>query len=235
MVGSCRSCDSCAKDLENYCTKIILTYNSLDRDGTRTYGGYSDMVVVDEHFVINFPNNIPLDGAAPLLLCAGITVYSPMKYFGLNKPGLHLGVVGLGRLGHVAVKFGKAFGLKVTVISTSLSKKQEAIEHLGADDFLATMGTLDGIIDTVSAVHPLMPLISLLKNHEKLVMVGAPEKPLELPVFPLLMGGIFRECLVPFDESECEAIDLFVNETLCIGKDVLKDYLERLEYASGVC
>ncbi|KAF9605297.1 hypothetical protein IFM89_015913 [Coptis chinensis] len=134
------------------------------------------MVVVDEHFLINFPDNIPLDGAAPLLLCAGIVVYSPMKYFGLSKPGMHLGVVGLGGLGHVAVKFAKAFGLKVTVISTSLSKKQEAIEHLGADDFLATIGTLDGIIDTVSVVHHLMPLIGLLKNHGKLVMVGAPEK-----------------------------------------------------------
>ncbi|KAF9620806.1 hypothetical protein IFM89_014743 [Coptis chinensis] len=159
----------------------------------------------------------------------------PMKYFGLSKPGMHLGVVGLGGLGHVAVKFGKAFGLKVTVINTSLSKKQEAIEHLGADDFLAAMGTLDGIIDTVFDVHPLMPLISLLKNHEKLVMVGAPEQPLELPVFPLLMRDIFRECLDPFDEPECEAIDLFVNATLCIGKDVLKDYLERLEYTFGVC
>ncbi|KAF9600008.1 hypothetical protein IFM89_002481 [Coptis chinensis] len=101
MVGSCRSCDRCAKDLENYCTKIILTYNSPDHDGTKTYGGYSDMVVVDEHFVINFPNNILLDRAAPLLLCAGIIVYSPMKYFGLSKPGMHLGVVGLGGLGHV--------------------------------------------------------------------------------------------------------------------------------------
>ncbi|KAF9610586.1 hypothetical protein IFM89_023380 [Coptis chinensis] len=128
------------------------------------------MVVVNEHFVINFPNNIPLDGAAPLLLCAGNTVYSPMKYFGLNKPGMHLGVVGLGGLGHVVVKFAKAFGLKVTVINTSLSKKQEAIEHLGDDDFLVAMGILDGIIDG------------------KLVMVGAPKKPLELPVFPLLMG-----------------------------------------------
>ncbi|PKI61467.1 hypothetical protein CRG98_018150 [Punica granatum] len=153
-------------------------------------------MVVDEHFVVAIPDNLPLDGAAPLL-CAGITVYSPLKFFGLDKPGLHLGVVGLGGLGHTAVKFAKAMGLKVTVISTSPGKKQEAVEHLGADSFLVScdqeqmqsaMGTLDGIIDTVSAVHPLLPLIGLLKSHGKLVMVGAPEKPLELPVFPLLMG-----------------------------------------------
>ncbi|KAF9611306.1 hypothetical protein IFM89_029744, partial [Coptis chinensis] len=156
----------------------------------RTYnGGYSDMVVVDEHFVINFLDNIPLDGAAPLLLCAGITVYSSMKYFGLSKLGMHLGVVGIGGLGHVVVKFAKAFGLKVTVINTSLCKKQKAIEHLGADDFLpALMMDIVGIIDTVYAVHPLMPLIGLLKNHGKFVMVGAPEKPLELSVFQLFMG-----------------------------------------------
>ncbi|XP_031388820.1 probable mannitol dehydrogenase [Punica granatum] len=195
LVGSCHSCENCANDLENYCRELILTYNSKYRDGI-TYGGYSDIMVVDEHFVVAIPDNLPLDGAAPLL-CAGITVYSPLKFFGLDKPGLHLGVVGLGGLGHTAVKFAKAMGLKVTVISTSPGKKQEAVEHLGADSFLVScdqeqmqsaMGTLDGIIDTVSAVHPLLPLIGLLKSHGKLVMVGAPEKPLELPVFPLLMG-----------------------------------------------
>ncbi|CAJ2647329.1 unnamed protein product [Trifolium pratense] len=129
-------------------------------------------------------DELPLDAAAPLL-CAGITVYSPLRYFGLDKPGLHVGVVGLGGLGHMAVKFAKAFGTKVTVISTSPSKEKEAIKNLGADSFLisrdkdqmkAAMGTLDGIIDTVSADHPLLPLIGLLKSHGKLVMVGAPEK-----------------------------------------------------------
>ncbi|KAK2996021.1 hypothetical protein RJ640_013911 [Escallonia rubra] len=196
FVGSCGSCDDCSNDLENYCTKFILTYPGVYHDGTPTYGGYSDIMVADEHFVICFPENMPLDSGAPLL-CAGITVYSPMKYYGLNKPGSHLGVVGLGGLGHVAVKFAKAFGLKVTVISTSPSKKEEALKHLGADSFLvskdpdqmkAAVGTMDGIIDTVSAFHPIMPLIDLLRSHGKLIMVGAPEKPLELPVFPLLMG-----------------------------------------------
>ncbi|PIA24764.1 hypothetical protein AQUCO_35100002v1, partial [Aquilegia coerulea] len=153
-------------------------------------------VVVDEHFGVKLPDNIPLDAAAPLL-CAGITVYSPLKHFGLSKPGIHLGIVGLGGLGHLAVRFAKAFGVKVTVISTSISKKEEAIDRLGADEFLLStdsdqmqgaMGTLDGIIDTVSAKHPLLPLILLLKTNGKIVMVGAPDKPLDLPVFPLLLG-----------------------------------------------
>ncbi|KAM1318650.1 hypothetical protein EV2_003955 [Malus domestica] len=196
MVGSCKSCESYSNNLENYCPKSILTYGSKYYEGTTTYGGYSDIMVANEHFIVRIPDNLPLDGAAPLL-CAGITTYSPLRYFGLDKPGMHVGVVGLGGLGHVAVKFAKAMGVKVTVISTSPSKKDEAIEHLCTDSFLvsrnedqmqAAMGTLDGIIDTVSALHPLLPLISLLKSHGKLVMVGAPEKPPELPVFPLLVG-----------------------------------------------
>ncbi|GLU20231.1 hypothetical protein SLE2022_364410 [Rubroshorea leprosula] len=196
MVGCCRSCNNCANGLENYCPKMILTYNATYHDGTRTYGGYSDFMVVNEHFVVHIPDSIRLDAAAPLL-CAGITVYSPLKYFGLAEPGKHIGIVGLGGLGHVAIKFAKALGSKVTVISTSPSKKNEALEHLGADSFLvsrdldqmeAAMGTLDGIIDTVSAVHPILPLIGLLKSNGKFIMVGVPDKPLELLVFPLVMG-----------------------------------------------
>ncbi|KAG5529644.1 hypothetical protein RHGRI_030131 [Rhododendron griersonianum] len=196
MVGACHTCESCENNLENYCPKMILTYNAVDHDGTKTYGGYSDHMVANERYIVRIPDNLPLDAAAPLL-CAGITTYSPLRYFGLDKPGTKVGVVGLGGLGHVAVKFAKAFGAMVTVISTSPSKKQEAIEDLGADSFLvssnqdemqAAMGTLDGIIDTVSAVHALVPLLFLLKSHGKIIMVGAPEKPLELPVFPLIMG-----------------------------------------------
>ncbi|XP_068656464.1 8-hydroxygeraniol dehydrogenase-like [Aristolochia californica] len=197
MVGSCGKCENCVHDLEIYCPDVILTNNYVYHDGTRTYGGYSDKIVVDEHFVVCFPENLPLDGGSPLL-CAGISVYSPLKYFGLlSEPGMHLGVVGLGGLGHLAVKFAKAFGQTVTVISNSPWKKKEAIEKLGADFFLlshepelmkAATGTMDGIIDTVSAMHPLQPLIDLLKTHGKLVMVGAVEKPLELPVMPLLGG-----------------------------------------------
>ena len=137
LVGACRSCNDCSNNLENYCPKSILTYGAVYHDGTTTYGGYSDIMVADEHFVIRIPDNLPLDAGAPLL-CAGITVYSPLKFYGLDKPGLHVGVVGLGGLGHVAVKFAKAMGAKITVISKSPNKKTEALEHLGADSFLVS-------------------------------------------------------------------------------------------------
>lgn len=137
LVGSCKTCDACEEDLENYCDKVVHTYHSKDKDGKPNYGGYSDIIVVDHHFVLRFPDGVPLDAGAPLL-CAGITVYSPMKYYGMTEPGKHLGVAGLGGLGHVAVKFGKAFGLKVTVISTSPGKQAEAINRLGADAFVVT-------------------------------------------------------------------------------------------------
>ncbi|KAG6397542.1 hypothetical protein SASPL_143711 [Salvia splendens] len=180
LVGSCRQCEQCTNDLENYCPKQIQTYGFPYLDGTINRGGYSNNMVADEHFIIRWPDNFPLDAGAPLL-CAGITTYSPLRYFGLDKPGLRIGVNGLGGLGHVAVKFAKAFGTKVTVISTSLSKKKEAIERLGVDEFLvsrdpeqmqAAVGTLDGIIDTVSASHPVVPLLSLLKPNGKLIIVG---------------------------------------------------------------
>lgn len=137
IVGSCKTCETCQQDLENYCPKAIFTYNFYYHDGTKTYGGYSDNIVVDQRYVLRFPDNLPSDSGAPLL-CAGITVYSPMKYYGMNEPGKHLGVAGLGGLGHVAVKIGKAFGLKVTVISSSPHKESEAVERLGADFFLVT-------------------------------------------------------------------------------------------------
>ncbi|XP_068656194.1 probable mannitol dehydrogenase [Aristolochia californica] len=235
IVSSCRSCDSCKQDAENYCPKPIFTYNSPDTDGTRTQGGYSNIIVVNEHFVVRVPEGLPLDAAAPLL-CAGITVYSPLKYFGLSEPGLHIGVVGLGGLGHVTVKFAKAFGAKVTVISTSPAKKQEAIERLGADAFLVSrdpeqlqgaMGTMDGIIDTVSAVHPLMPLLDLLKSDGKIIMVGAPEKPLELPVLPLLIGRktVAGSCIGGIKETQ-EMLDFAAKHNITADIEVISiDYL----------
>ncbi|KAJ4714587.1 putative Alcohol dehydrogenase [Melia azedarach] len=237
MVGSCRSCDNCASNLENYCPKMIFTYSATYYDGTTTYGGYSDLMVADEHFVVHIPDGIPLDASAPLL-CAGITVYSPLRFYGLDKPGMHVGVVGLGGLGHVAVKFAKAMGVKVTVISTSPSKKEEAIEHLGADSFVvsrnqdemqAAMSTMDGIIDTVSAPHSLLPLISLLKTSGKLVLVGAPEKPLELPVFPLLMGRkiVAGSCIGGMQETQ-EMIDFAAKHKVTADIEVIPiDYVNK--------
>ncbi|KAH9712635.1 Cinnamyl alcohol dehydrogenase 8 [Citrus sinensis] len=176
LVGSCHSCHNCANNFENYCPKLI----GIDSG----------------HFTVRIPDSLPLDACAPML-CAGISVYSPLRSHGLDKPGMHVGVVGLGGLGHMAVKFAKAMGVKVTVISTSPSKKKDAIERLGADTFLfshdpdemqSAVSTLDGIIDTVTGFHPLLPLLGLLKYNGKLVIVGGPDK-LELPVPPLLFGA----------------------------------------------
>lgn len=235
MVGSCHSCDNCTHNLENYCPQMILTYSATYCDGTTTYGGYSDFMVADEHFIVLIPDKLPLDATAPLL-CAGITVYSPLKYYELDKPGLHVGVVGLGGLGHMAVKFAKALGLKVTVISTSANKKQEAIERLGADSFMvsrdqdqmkAAMNTMDGIIDTVSAMHPLVPLIGLLKSNGKLVLVGAPEKPLELPAFSLLIGRkmVGGSCIGGMKETQ-EMIDFAAKHNITADIEVIPiDYV----------
>lgn len=149
--------------------------------------------------MVKIPESLPFDAAAPLL-CAGITVYSPMKYFQMTEPGMSLGVVGLGGLGHMAVRFGKAFGLQVTVISTSPNKEKEAKEVLGADHFLiskdekqmqAAAKSLDYIIDTVAANHPLEPLLSLLKVNGKLVIVGLPEKPVQFAATSVVMGRRF--------------------------------------------
>nr|AFX98062.1 cinnamyl alcohol dehydrogenase [Cunninghamia lanceolata] len=200
MVGSCNAptCEPCKEGSESYCPNVILTYNSVYHDGTPTFGGYSNIIVVNYRYVVQFPEKLALDAGAPLL-CAGITVYSPMKYYGMTEAaeGKHLGVVGLGGLGHVAIKFGKALGMRVTVISTSSHKEREAKELLAADDFLVSKDhqqmqgaakSLDYIIDTASAVHPIEPLLNLLKLNGKLVFVGAPVKPLELPIMPLLFG-----------------------------------------------
>lgn len=135
FVHTCGTCDSCKEDQENYCPNLQWIFNGKFPDGSRSFGGYSDRLVINERYAVLFPDNFPLDAAAPLM-CAGITVYSPMTYFGLAEAGKHMGVVGLGGLGHLAVKFAKAFGMKVTVISTSPSKRQEAVERLGADAFL---------------------------------------------------------------------------------------------------
>ncbi|KAE8099582.1 hypothetical protein FH972_017553 [Carpinus fangiana] len=183
LAGTAGSLSNCTNDLEVYGLDMILTYSTIYHDGTITYGGYSDTMVANERYIIRFPKNVSLEANAPLL-CSGITIYSPLKYFGFAE---------------VAVKFAKAFGTKVTMISTSIGKKEEALEHLGADSFLlsrdqeqvqAAKSTMDGIIDTVFASHPILPLIDLLKTHRKLVLLGAAEKPLELPVFPLLIDSL---------------------------------------------
>ncbi|KAL0409268.1 UNVERIFIED_CONTAM: putative cinnamyl alcohol dehydrogenase 1 [Sesamum radiatum] len=134
-VNSCRACEYCDSELEVYCSKgAIFTFDTVDVDGTITKGGYSSYIVVHERYCFRIPEKYPLQLAAPLL-CAGITVYAPMMRHNMNQPGKSLGVIGLGGLGHLAVKFGKAFGQKVTVLSTSISKREEALNLLGADNF----------------------------------------------------------------------------------------------------
>ncbi|XP_068646776.1 probable cinnamyl alcohol dehydrogenase 6 [Aristolochia californica] len=196
LAASCLQCEFCNDCEENYCEQVQFTYGGIFWDGSITYGGYSKMLVAHRRYVVHVPENLPMDAAAPLL-CAGITVYSPMKLHGMLQAGKKLGVVGLGGLGHVAVKFGKAFGLQVTVISTSPAKEEEARSRLGADNFLLSTDykqmkkesrTLDFIIDTVSAPHSLGSVLDLLKVKGILVLVGAPEKPVQVPAFPLIFG-----------------------------------------------
>ncbi|KAL6506672.1 8-hydroxygeraniol dehydrogenase [Orobanche hederae] len=242
MVDSCKKCDQCARDLENHCGGATFTYNSVEPDGSLTYGGYSDVMVAVEDFIIRWPENFPMDKGAPLL-CAGITTYSPLRSFGLDKPGLSIGVVGLGGLGHVAVKFAKALGTKVTVISTSASKKAEAIEKFGADAFLISCdpaelqtaaGTLDGIIDTVSAPHPVQPLLNLLKPDGKLVVVGAPNEPFEVPAFSLIMGRkILAGSMIGGIKETQEMIDFaakhnILPEVEMVSMDYVNTAMERL-------
>ncbi|ONI32322.1 hypothetical protein PRUPE_1G360900 [Prunus persica] len=157
LAATCLECDFCKDSQENYCDQVQFTYNGIFWDGSITYGGYSKMLVADHRYVVHIPANLPLDATAPLL-CAGVTVFSPMKDHNLHQaPGKKIGVVGLGGLGHVAVKFGKAFGHHVTVISTSPSKEKEAKERLGADDFL---------VSTDAQQLKLKLLMMLTERHE---------------------------------------------------------------------
>jgi len=197
FVASCRSCKQCSRGFENYCAKSEFTYNSPpDAEGRLTYGGYSSKTVVHEDFVLRMPDALAMDAAAPLL-CAGITTYSPMKIHGIDKPGMRVGVLGLGGLGSMAVQFGAAFGCEVTVISTSPGK-EAASRELGAKHFLvssneeamkAAAGSLDAIVDTVSAQHDIGTYLGLLDVGGRVVIVGVPPQPFSLHAFSLIGGG----------------------------------------------
>ncbi|MEZ5308561.1 MAG: NAD(P)-dependent alcohol dehydrogenase [Pyrinomonadaceae bacterium] len=195
LVDSDRDCPSCAEGLEQFCPNMTMTYGSEDKHtGKMTYGGYSEGIVVDEAFVLRVPENLDPAGVAPLL-CAGITTYSPLKHWKVG-PGKKVGVVGLGGLGHMAVKFSHALGAETIVFTTSPHKKVDAM-RLGADDVVLStdaeemqkhFGSFDFIIDAVSAQHDINAYVMLLKRDGNLTMVGAPEKPLPVAVFALLFG-----------------------------------------------
>ncbi|MGW3413370.1 NAD(P)-dependent alcohol dehydrogenase [Streptomyces sp. NPDC000888] len=195
MVDSCRECENCKAGLEQYCVKgNIQTYNGIGVDGMPTYGGYSTHIVVDENYTLRIPEGISLDEAAPLL-CAGITTYSPLKHWNAG-PGKKVAVLGMGGLGHMGVKIAHALGAEVTVLSQSLRKKDDGLK-LGADHYYATSdpktfqelaGTFDIILSTVSAPLDFGAYLSLLKSDGALVNVGAPEEPISINLFSLIMG-----------------------------------------------
>lgn len=194
MVDSCRECQYCKEGLEQFCEEGNTgTYNSPDKHlGTRTYGGYSQSVVVDEAFVLRVPENLDLAATAPLL-CAGITTYSPLKHWNVG-PGQKVGIVGIGGLGHMAVKIAKAMGAKVIVFTTSPSKVEDA-KRLGADDVVLSRdpeemrryaGKLNFVLDAVSAKHDINAYLNLLRVDGTLALVGAPEQPLPVAAFSLI-------------------------------------------------
>jgi len=194
LVNSCRTCDNCKQGLEQYCKDgAVATYNSYEKDGeTPTYGGYSNTIVVDESFVLNVPENLSLEAVAPLL-CAGITTYSPLRHWNVGK-GHKVGVLGLGGLGHMAVKFASAFGAEVTILSTSPSKESDA-RKLGAHRFCLTTkkentkalkGYFDFIVDTVSAPHDYDMFLRMLNTNGVHICVGAPPTPSQFRTFSLI-------------------------------------------------
>ena len=196
LVDADRSCPACRDHLEQFCPHAAFTYNSPDRHGTApvTYGGYSTSIVVDDHFVVKVPANLPLAGVAPLL-CAGITTYSPIRRWG-DIQGKRVGIVGLGGLGHMGVKFAHAFGAHTVVLTTSERKKDDAL-RLGADEVIVTRDptamqqnafSFDFILDTVSAAHDINALLNLLKVDGTLTLVGAPDAPMPVSAFALLFG-----------------------------------------------
>ena len=195
MVDSDGTCPECKAGLEQFCPNLTLTYNFPDKHtGKVTYGGYSESVVVDERFVLHVPANLNLAGAAPLL-CAGITTFSPLHHWGVTK-GKKVGVVGLGGLGHMGVKFAHALGAHVVLFTTSANKKEDAL-RLGADEVVVSRdanqmskhaSSFDFILDCVSADHDINALLQLLRRDGNLTLVGAPEKPLAVAAFSLLFG-----------------------------------------------
>ncbi|MEU6351729.1 NAD(P)-dependent alcohol dehydrogenase [Streptomyces sp. NPDC047072] len=241
MVDSCRECEPCKRGEEQYCQNgNTLTFGSLDADGTLTQGGYSTHVVVNDDFVVRLPEGIGLDEAAPLL-CAGITTFSPLHRFGAG-PGKKVAIVGLGGLGHMAVKFAHAMGAEVTVLSQSLKKMDDGL-RLGADHYHATSdpatfeqlaGTFDLVVNTVSAKLDLDAYLGLLAVGGTMVNVGAPAEPLSLSVFSLIMQGrTFAGSLIGGIRETQEMLDFCAEHAIgaeveVISADKINEAYERV-------
>ena len=241
FVDSCRECQNCKDGIEQYCdTGMIGTYNGIAKDGSPTYGGYSTQIVVDEKYTLRVSDKLPLEGVAPLL-CAGITTYSPLKHVGVKK-GDRVAVLGLGGLGHMAVKFAVAFGAEVTMLSSSPSKKADA-ERLGAHHFAHTSDAVtmaglqnhfDVILNTVSAQHDYITYLNLLRTNGTMIVVGVPPNPILIHAFPLIMQRrkIIGSLIGGIKETQ-EMLDFcaehnIVSDVEVINMDYINEAYERI-------
>ncbi len=241
FVDSCRTCPSCLAHEEQYCDSgMIGTYNSLDKEGKPTYGGYSTEIVVDENYTLHVSEKLPIEGVAPLL-CAGITTYSPLRHWNVRE-GQKVAIVGLGGLGHMGVKFAASFGAEVTVISTSESKKNDALA-LGAHHFAVSkdpeqmkklQGHFDFILNTVSAQHDYNALLNLLNLNGTMVVVGVPPNPTPVHAFPLIMKrrGLAGSLIGGIKETQ-EMLDYcaehgIVSEVEVVKADYINEAYERM-------
>ncbi|GAB4852872.1 cinnamoyl-Coa reductase [Ancistrocladus abbreviatus] len=243
IVGCCKKCHPCLSDEEQYCSKKIWSYNDVYTDGQPTQGGFAASMVVDQKFAVKIPEGMALVQAAPLL-CAGVTIYSPLKHFGLTKSGLRGGILGLGGVGHMGVKIAKAMGHHVTVLSSSDKKRGEALDHLGADEYLVSSDankmqelteSLDYIIDTVPVFHPLEPYLSLLKLNGKLILMGVINTPLQFMSPVVMLGrksitGSFIGSMKEIEEALqwCKEKDL-TSQIEIVKMDYINEAFERLE------
>lgn len=241
LVDSCRTCPECRNGLEQFCNDMVMTYGGMEKQLNRpTLGGYAQSIVVTEDFVLRIPTNLNLAAVAPLL-CAGITTYSPMRHWKVG-PGQKVGIVGLGGLGHIGVKFARAFGAHVVLFTTSPGKTEDA-KRLGAHEVVvskdeaqmqAQAGSFDFILDAVSATHDINAYLNLLKHDGNLVLVGAPEKPLPVAAFPLIFRRrSFSGSLIGGLPETQEMLDFcathnITSEIEMIRMDQINDAYERM-------
>lgn len=242
FVDSCRHCRSCEDGLEQYCeNNLVMTYNGYEKDGSLTYGGYSNKIVVDEKYTLKVPENLELSHVAPLL-CAGITTYSPIMEWKIGE-GHRVGIVGLGGLGHMAVKIAASRGADVTVLSTSPGKEQDA-RDLGAHNFAITKNeetmkelaeTFDFIIDTVSAPHDYNLYLNLLKRDGTMILLGAPPAPAEVMAANLLfkrrrlVGSLIGGIQETQEMLDYCAEHNIVSDVEVIPMDYINEAYERME------